>query len=82
MLSSQDEAGKSEFRSEKIFYHSVHSNSFFFPTVLSGEGLDRYHYQDVSIQPFIKKKFFSPVEKNLGMFMWRVILVILGMFIC
>ena len=30
MLSSQDEAGKLEFRSEKISYYSVYSNSFFF----------------------------------------------------
>ena len=30
MLSSQDEACKLEFRSKKISYHSVHSNSFFF----------------------------------------------------
>ena len=30
MLSSQDEACKLAFRSEKISYHSVHSNSFFF----------------------------------------------------
>ena len=59
MMSSQDEACKLEFRSEKIPYHSVHSNSFFFPTV--------------SIQPFITKDFFFRAEKILGMLMWRVI---------
>ena len=38
MLSSQDEAGKLEFRSEKISYHSVYSNSFFFQQFYPGKG--------------------------------------------
>ena len=82
MLSSQDEAGKLEFRSEKIFYHSVYSNSFFSNSFIRGRAgkislLGRLH------TTFHKKScFFFPTEKNLGMLMWRVILVILGMFIC
>ena len=35
---------------KKIFvYHSVHSNSFFFPTILPAEVLERYYSFDVSI---------------------------------
>ena len=80
MLSSQDEGCELEFRSEKIPYHSVHSNSFLFLTVLSKEGLEKYYSKDVSIQSFINKDFFFRRKKMLGMLMWRVILIILGMF--
>ena len=67
-----------KLRSERISYQSANSNSFFFPTILPEEGLERYYSYDVSIQPFIKKAvFFSPAEKMLGMLMWHVIL---GMF--
>ena len=84
MLSSQDEAGIFmilEFRSEKISYHSVYSNSFFSNSFIRARAgqvslLGRLH------TTFHKKSFFFPVAKSLGMLMWRVILVILGMFIC
>ena len=50
---------------KRFLYHSVHSNSFFFPTILPGEGLERYHSYDVSIQSFITKDaFFFSVGKN------------------
>ena len=49
----------------KIFLIIAFIVILFFPTVLSGEGLDRYYYLDVSIQPFIKKVFFSG-GKNFG----------------
>ena len=58
MLSSQDEACKFLVRSEMISYHSVNGNSFYFPTILPEEGLERYHSYDVSKQPFTKKLFF------------------------
>ena len=82
MLSSQDEACKLEFRSKKISYHSVHSNSFFFffnnfARRRAGKVLllGRLH------TTFLKKScLFFPAEKILGMVMWRVILVILDMF--
>ena len=62
MLSAQDEAGKLEFRSEKISYHSVHSNSFFsnsFIRVRAGKVslLGRLH------TTFHKKKLFSRWKK-------------------
>ena len=66
MLSSQDEGCELEFRSEKIPYHSVHSNSFLFLTVLSKEGLEKYYSKDVSIQSFINKDFFFRRKKNVG----------------
>ena len=77
MLSLQDEACKFLVRSEMISYHSV--MVIFFPTILPEEGLERSHSYDVSKQPFTKKVFFFE-GKILGIFMWRVILVILGMF--
>ena len=65
MLSSQDQACKLELRSEKISYHSVHGKVSF---------LGRLH------KTFHKKScLFFPGENILGMVMWRVILVILGM---
>ena len=79
MLSSQDEACKLELRSEKISYHSVHSNSVFSNDVARRSAgnvsfLGRLH------KTFHKKScIFFPGEKVLGMVMWRVILVILGM---
>ena len=52
----------------------------FFPTIFPEEGLERYHSYDVSKQPFTKKLFFFSEGKILGILMWRVILVILGIF--
>ena len=55
-----------KLRSEKISYQSANSNSFFFPTILPEEGLERYYSYDVSIQPFIKKAVFFSGGKNVG----------------
>ena len=68
MLSSKDEACKLEFRSEKIPYHSVHSNSFLFNNFARRRAgkvlpLGRLH----------TTRFFSRRKKTLGMLMWRVI---------
>ena len=52
----------------------------FFPTILPEEGLESYYSYDVSKQTFTKKLVFFSEGKILGIFMWRVILVILGMF--
>ena len=79
MLSPQDEACKFLVRSEMIS-HNVNGNSFFFPTIFPEERLERYHFYDVSKRPFTKKLFFFSEGKILGILMWRVILVILGMF--
>ena len=83
MLLSQDEACKLEFRSKKISYHRVHSNSFFF-----FNNFARRRAGKVSLlliigrlhTTFKKSCLFFPAEKILGMVMWRVILVILDMF--
>ena len=67
MLSSQDEACKLEFRSEMISYHSVHSYSFFFPTILPEKGLERYHcFLGCLLLTFHKKvvDFFFVGKKN------------------
>ena len=52
----------------------------FFPTIFNEERLERYYFYDVSKRPFTKKLFFFSEGKILGILMWRVILVILGMF--
>ena len=64
MLSSQDEAGKLEFSSEKFFYHSVYSNSFFSNSFIQGRAgnvslLGRLHTT-------LHKKVFFPGGKNFG----------------
>ena len=80
MLSSTDEACKLEFRLERISYLSIHSHSFF------SNNFARSRAAKVSLlghlhATFHKKScFFFPVEKILGMLMWRVIFIILGMF--
>ena len=65
MLSSQDEACKLEFRSEKIFYRSIYSNSFFFNSFIRGRAgkvslLGHLH------TTFHKKKIFFFRRKNFG----------------
>ena len=81
MLSSQDEACKLEFRSKKISYHSVHSNSFFFFNNIARRRAGNLLLLGRLHTIFIRKScLFFPAEKILGMVMWRVILVILDMF--
>ena len=72
MLSSQDEACKLGFRSERIPYHSVHSHSFFFQQFYPKKGwknitvfmMSPFNFSQKSCFFFRGKKIFAHV--NVG----------------
>ena len=81
MLSSQDEACKFLVRSEMISYHSVNGNSFFFSNNFARRRPGKVSLLiTTSLYNLSQNSCFFPAEKILGMLMWRVILVILGLF--
>ena len=82
MLSSQDEACKFLVRWEMISYHSVNGSSFFFffQQFLTKKGWKGITFTTSLNDLSQKSCFFFSEGKILGILMWRVILVILGMF--
>ena len=79
MLSLQDEACKFLVRSEMISYHSV-NGKFFFQQFCLKKGWKAITLTTSLNKLSQKSCFFFSEGKILGIFMWRVILVILGMF--